>query len=50
MTILETAKIGKNFRITLPKEVRESLDLREGGEIVFFTVEDFEGRICFRKG
>ncbi|MFW6110490.1 MAG: AbrB/MazE/SpoVT family DNA-binding domain-containing protein [Thermoproteota archaeon] len=49
MTILDTAKIGKNFRITIPQEVRESLDLEEGNEIVFFTVEDYEGRICFRK-
>lgn len=49
MVVLATAKVGKDFRVTLPKEVRELLELEEGGELVFFTVEDFKKRVCFRK-
>lgn len=49
MTVLATAKVGQNFRITVPKEVRKLLKLQEDGELVFFTVEGFKGRVCFRK-
>ena len=49
MTILATAKIGQNFRVTLPQEVRDVLSLSEDDEIVFYSVEGEEGRVCFRK-
>jgi AbrB family looped-hinge helix DNA binding protein len=49
MTILATAKISKDFRVTIPKEAREFLELEEGEEIVFFKVEGMLGRVCFRK-
>ncbi|NIO37713.1 AbrB/MazE/SpoVT family DNA-binding domain-containing protein [Candidatus Bathyarchaeota archaeon] len=48
MTVLATVKIGQNFRVTLPREVRETLELKEGDELVFFTVKRFERRVCFR--
>lgn len=50
MHILATAKVSKGFRVTIPKEAREFLDMEEGDEIVFFTVEEMQGRVCFRKG
>ncbi|MFQ5822376.1 MAG: AbrB/MazE/SpoVT family DNA-binding domain-containing protein [Candidatus Heimdallarchaeota archaeon] len=49
MTILATAKVSKGFRVTIPKEARELLELEEDDEIVFFTVEGLLGRVCFRK-
>ncbi len=49
MSILATAKISRDFRVTIPKEVREFLELEEGEEIVFFEVEGMLGRVCFRK-
>lgn len=49
MTILATAKISKGFRVTIPKEAREFLEVKEGEEIVFFKVEGMLGRVCFRK-
>ena len=49
MVILTTTKVGRSYRVTLPQEVRELLELREGDEIVFFTVRGQRGRICFRK-
>jgi len=49
MTILATAKVSKGFRVTIPKEARELLELEEGDEIIFFTVEEMLGRVCFRK-
>ncbi|MGD8544839.1 MAG: AbrB/MazE/SpoVT family DNA-binding domain-containing protein [Candidatus Bathyarchaeota archaeon] len=49
MTVLGTSTVGQNFRVTIPKEVREHLELKEGEELVFFTTERFKGRICFRK-
>jgi len=49
MTVLATTKIGQNFRVTLPQEVRDLLSLSEDDEIVFFSVEGEEGRVCFRK-
>jgi len=39
MTILTTAKISKGFRVTIPKEVREIMELEKGDEIVFLTVK-----------
>jgi len=48
--IIAKAKIGKDFRLTLPKEVREHLKLEGGEELIFYTVEGLEGRVCIRKG
>ena len=50
MPILATARVSKGFRVTIPKEAREFLEMEEGDEIVFFTVEGMQGRVCFRKG
>jgi len=50
MTVLANVKIGRDFRITIPKEVREVLELKQGDEILFFTMERWKGRVCFRKG
>ncbi|GAJ11862.1 unnamed protein product [marine sediment metagenome] len=49
MAILAKVKVGKDFRLTLPKEVREFLELIEGNELVFYTIEDEKGRVWFRK-
>ena len=49
MTVLASTKIGQNFRVTLPQEVRDLLNLSEDDEIVFYYVEGEEGRVSFRK-
>lgn len=49
MTVLASTKIGQNFRLTLPQEVRDLLSLSEDDEIVFYSVEGEEGRVSFRK-
>jgi AbrB family looped-hinge helix DNA binding protein len=49
MAILATGKVGRDFRITLPSEVRDYLDLEEGEELIFFTFGSQKGRICLRK-
>jgi AbrB family looped-hinge helix DNA binding protein len=49
MTILDTTKVGRDFRVTIPKEARELLELKEGDELVFFTIRGRKGHICFRK-
>ena len=48
--MIARAKIGKDFRLTLPKEVREYLKLEGGEEIIFYTIEGLEGRVCIRRG
>lgn len=50
MAILATAKISTGHRVTIPKDVRDFLKLKEGDEIVFFTVVEKRGWVCFRKG
>ena len=50
MAILAVAKVGKDFRITVPKEVREYLKLSSGNDIIFYSLEDAKGRVCFRIG
>ena len=50
ISILATAKVSAGFRATIPKEVRDFLELNEGDEIVFFKVGEKAGRVCFRKG
>jgi AbrB family looped-hinge helix DNA binding protein len=49
MTVLTTCKVSKGFRVTIPKEARELLELTEGDEVVFFSVEEMQNRVCFRK-
>ena len=46
---MATTKVGRDFRVTVPREVRELLELSEGDELVFFTLGGAKGRICFRK-
>jgi AbrB family looped-hinge helix DNA binding protein len=50
MVILAAARVDKRFRVTIPKEVREALKLTENSEVIFFTVSDWKGRVCFRRG
>lgn len=45
MSILATAMVSKGFRVTIPKEARKFLEIEEGDEIVFFTVEGMQGRV-----
>ena len=49
MTILAVVKISKNFRVTIPKKVRDILELEKDNEIVFFKTEGWEKRVCLRK-
>jgi len=48
--ILARGRVGKDFRLTIPKEVRDHLHLEGGEELIFYTVEGLEGRVCIRKG
>jgi AbrB family looped-hinge helix DNA binding protein len=36
--ILAKGRIGKGFRLTIPKEVREYLGLEGGEELIFYIV------------
>lgn len=49
MGVLATARVGRDFRVTIPKEVRELLELEEGDELLFFIVEGWIRRVCLRK-
>jgi AbrB family looped-hinge helix DNA binding protein len=49
MTVLTIVKVSRDFRVTIPKRVRELLELEEGDELVFFKTEGWKGRVCFRK-
>jgi len=49
MTVLAIVKVSRDFRVTIPKEVRELLELGEGDELVFFKTEGWKGRVCFSK-
>ena len=49
MTVIISVKVGRDFRVTLPKEVRDMLQLNEGDEIVFYTMERIIKRVCMRK-
>ena len=40
----------KKFRITIPKEIREHLNLTPDSELIFFSVAEWKERVCFRKG
>lgn len=50
MAVLAVAKISRGFRVTIPKDVRELLELEEGDELLFFKTEGWMKRICLRKG
>jgi AbrB family looped-hinge helix DNA binding protein len=50
MTVIADAKVGEKYRITLPTKVREFLNVVEGSNLIFFTVEDMKGRVCIRRG
>jgi len=50
MTVLAIVKVSRDFRVTIPKEVREIFELGEGDELVFFKTEGWKGRVCLRKG
>ena len=50
MGVLAVIKVGGEFRITLPKEVREYLHLTENSEIIFYGLEDMKGRVYIRRG
>jgi hypothetical protein len=47
--IIATTKIYRDYRIRISKEVHNKLELNEGDEIVFFTLEGRIRRVCFRK-
>lgn len=49
MTVVAKAKVGTDFRMTIPKEVRDILELKEGEELIFYTVDEWMNRVCFRK-
>lgn len=49
MTILATARVQKGYRVVIPKEVRDFLDLEEGEVIIFFEIIGKKGQVCFRK-
>ena len=49
MVVLASTKVGMDFRVTIPKEVREFLELNEGDEIVFYSIGRQKGRVGFRK-
>jgi len=50
MTVLAEAKVSKKYRITLPMQVRDFLNVDEGSNLIFFSVEDMKGRVCIRRG
>lgn len=50
MAILAVARIGGSYRVTIPKEVREHLQLLENSELIFYSVKDMKGRVFIRHG
>ena len=48
MAILASVKVGKNHRITIPKEVRDVLKINEGSEVIFYTTEGWKRRVGMR--
>ncbi len=49
LAVLAIGKVGQSFRVTIPKEVRELLELEEGDELLFFKTKGWIKHICIRK-
>jgi AbrB family looped-hinge helix DNA binding protein len=49
LTVLAIAKVGHGFRVTIPKEARELLELEEGDELLFYKTKGWIKRVCLRK-
>jgi AbrB family looped-hinge helix DNA binding protein len=49
LAVLAISKVGQSFRVTIPKEVRELLELEEGDELLFFKTRGWVKHICIRK-
>ncbi len=49
LAVLAIVKVGRGFRVTIPKEVRKLLELEEGDELLFFKTEGWIRRVCLRK-
>jgi len=49
LAVLAISKVGQSFRVTIPKEVRELLELEEGDELLFFKTKGWVKHICIRK-
>jgi AbrB family looped-hinge helix DNA binding protein len=49
LAVLAICKVGQSFRVTIPKEVRELLELEEGDELLFFKTRGWVKHICIRK-
>ncbi len=49
MAVLAVAKVGRGFRVTISKDVRELLELEEGDGLLFFKTEGWMKRICLKE-
>ena len=49
LAVLAVCKVRQGFRVTIPKEVRELLELEEGDELLFFKTRGWVKHICIRK-
>lgn len=49
LAVLAVGKVGQGFRVTIPKEVRELLELEEGDELLFFRTKGWIKHVCIRK-
>jgi len=49
LAVLAVCKVRQGFRVTIPKEVRELLELEEDDELLFFKTRGWVKHICIRK-
>jgi AbrB family looped-hinge helix DNA binding protein len=49
LAVLAVCKVRQGFRVTIPKEVRELLELEEDDELLFFKTRGWIKHICIRK-